>query len=164
LEDAGQVIMESTKVGYLRESAPDGKKWEANPGWYKNMKRNAATLTGPTSKALGGPLAGKYEFAQINLRRMKNSLRKNVNVTKKEVVVDYMPSVQDRAEMTDFGREGKIILNSTSGNKTIEMSVSITPRTHLGVAKDIPRLGFKTDPQHIAEIFGNMVDEHLNVL
>jgi hypothetical protein len=160
LEDAGQIIMESTKAGYLREKAPDGKAWSPNPSWYKTMKRGAATLTGPTSKALGGPLTGKYEFAQINLKRMKNALTKKVNMTRKEVVVKYSRDVERRAEITQLGGEGQMILSSTSGGGTINMSVNVQARPHLGVADNWERLGFKTDVQHILDAFEGTVDKH----
>jgi len=161
LEDAGQIIMESTKAGYLREKGPDGTKWNDNPSWYKVMKRNAATLTGPTSKALGGVLAGKYEFAQINLKRMKNSLIKDVNTAQKKVTIQYDSDARDRAQVTQLGGEGRLILNSVGGGGTIEMSVNVQARPHLGVAENWQRLGFKTDVQHILEAFEGMVDKHL---
>lgn len=160
LEDAGQVIINSTKVGYTREVSPDGKTWTPNPSWYKAMKRGAATLTGPTSKAVGGVLAGKYEFAQINLKRMKNALLKDVDQVGKKVTIKYEPDVEDRATATQLGTEGKLILNSTSGKGTIEMSVKIEARPHLGVAENWQRLGYKTDVQHILEIFEGTVDKH----
>jgi hypothetical protein len=125
------------------------------------MKRGAATLTGPTSKAVGGVLAGKYEFAQINLKRMKNSLRKKVDMAMHEVVIDYESGVQARADATHYGEEGKLILNSTSGNKTIEMTVNIEERPHLGVAEKYKRLGYKDDVTHILEVFEGLVDDHL---
>ena len=53
----------------------------------------------------------------------------------------------------------KIILNS-SGGKSVELNVKVQPRVHLGVADIVPRLGGKTDTQHIMEIFGNIVDRH----
>jgi hypothetical protein len=160
LEDAGQVIMESTKVGYLKEKDASGAKWNPNPSWYSSMKRGSATLTGPTSKKVGGALAGKYEFAQINMKRMKNALIKTVDTAKKNVTIEYSPDVKDRAELTQLGGEGKLILNSTSGSGTIEMSVKIQGRTHLGVAENWQRLGYKTDVQHILQIFEEMIDDH----
>jgi hypothetical protein len=160
LEDAGQVIINSTKVGYVKEKGPDGKKWQPNPSWYKSMKRNAATLTGPTSKSLGGALAGKYEFAQINLKRMKNSLQKNVDESKRQVVIKYDPDVEDRATRTQLGGEGKLILNSVGGSGGFEMSVNIQARPHLGVANTWQRLEYKTDVQHILDIFEGTVDKH----
>jgi hypothetical protein len=160
LEDAGQVIINSTKVGYLKEKGPEGTPWKPNPSWYKTMKRGAATLTGPTSKAVGGPLAGKYEFAQINLKRMKNTLIKDVDQVGKKVTIHYEPDVEDRARTTQLGGEGKMILNSTSGSGTIEMSVNIQARPHLGVAENWTRLEYKTDVQHILQIFEGTVDKH----
>lgn len=160
LEDAGQVIINSTKVGYTREKGPEGTTWPVNPSWYKTMKRGAATLTGPTSKGVGGVLAGKYEFAQINLKRMKNALIKNVDEPQKKVTIKYELDVEDRATATQLGTEGKLILNSTSGKGTIEMSVSIQARPHLGVAENWQRLGYKTDVQHILAVFEGTVDKH----
>ena len=162
LEDAGQIIINSTKAGYLKEKGPDGGKWPPNPSWYKAMKRGAATLTGPTSKALGGVLAGKYEFAQINLKRMRNALLKDVDEPGKKVTIKYEPDVEDRAQLTQLGGEGKMILASTSGSGTIEMSVNIQARTHLGVAENWQRLDYKTDVQHILEAFEGMVDKHFD--
>jgi hypothetical protein len=40
------------------------------------------------------------------------------------------------------------------------MSVKIQPRVHLGVAENYARLGFKTDVQHILEVFDSMLDDH----
>lgn len=160
LEDAGQVIINSTHVGYQKQVSPEGKAWEPNPSWYKAMKRGAATLTGPTSKSIGGVLAGKYEFAQINLKRMKNALIKEVDKTQRKVTIKYEPDVEKRAELTQLGGEAQMILNATSGTGTIQMSVHIQTRPHLGVAENWARLGYKTDIQHILEIFEGTVDKH----
>jgi hypothetical protein len=160
LEDAGQVIMESTKVGYLKEKSPDGKVWSPNPPWYKAMKRGAATLTGPTSKTVGGVLAGKYEFAQVNFERMKNALTKDVDMAQKKVTIEYGSGVKQRAELTQLGGEATMILNSATGGGTINMNVKIQARPHLGVAESWQRLGFKTDVRHILEIFEGVVDKH----
>ena len=160
LEDAGQVIINSTQAGYLRQRGPDGQSWPDNPPWYRMMKRGAAPLTGPTSRAVGGALAGRYEFAQINMRRMKNALIKDVNEPQKRVTIKYEPDVEARARATQLGEEGTIILNSVSGSGTIEMSVNIQARPHLGVADSWQRLGFRTDVQHILDIFEGVVDRH----
>jgi hypothetical protein len=162
LEAAGQVIINSTKVGYQKQVGPDGKKWSDNPPWYKAMKGGSQVLTGPTSAAVkGGPYAGNFAFSKVNPDRMRNSLIKMVSVAEKKVTVKYAPRVEPRAELTQEGGEGKIILNSTSGNKSVTLNVDITPRTHLGVAENYNRLGFKTDPQHIEAVFGGMMDDVL---
>jgi hypothetical protein len=159
LEDAGQVIINSTKVGYQKQKGPDGKKWSDNPPWYKEMKGGSAPLTGPTSKAIkGGPLAGRYQFSKVNPKRMRNALIKEISVAQKKVTVRYETRVEPRAEITQLGGESKIVLNSTTGNKNMNINVSITPRPHLGIAEDWQRLGYKTDTQHIEELFGFMVD------
>jgi hypothetical protein len=160
LEDAGQIVINSTKAGFLKQIGPDGKKWSENPSWYKTMKRGAAVLTGPTSKSIGGVLAGKYEFAQINLTRMKNSLRKKVSTVNTEVVIDYLPGAQKRARATDLGDEAKMILKSVGGDKIITMTVNIEPRKHLAIAENYARLGYKDDIAHILEVFEGLVDNH----
>jgi hypothetical protein len=162
LEDAGQIVINSTKVGYQKQKGPDGQVWSDNPSWYKVMKGGSAPLTGPTSVAIkGGPLAGKYNFASVNTKRMRNSLIKEVSVAQKTVTVKYDRDAEARAEITQKGGESKIVLNSTSGTKSMTINVKVIPRPHLGIAEKWQRLGFKTDVQHIHELFGGMVDDIL---
>lgn len=161
LEDSGQLIVQSTHVGYLKETSPEGKKWEKNSNWYKQAKGGAAILTGPTSKKIhAGPFAGRYEFAKINLKRMRNSLMVRVEGTEK-AYVEYENDVKKRASLTQYGGESKLILKSTTGKKNLELSIDVTPRPHLGVAEKIARIGGKTDPQNIEDIFSMMVDKHI---
>lgn len=161
LEDSGQLIVQSTHVGYLKETSPEGEKWEKNPDWYKQAKGGAAILTGPTSKTIhAGLFAKRYEFANINLKRMRNSLMVRVEGTEK-AYVEYEVDVRERASLTQYGGESKLVLKSTTGKKNLELSINITPRPHLGVAEKIARIGGKTDPQHIEQIFAQMVDKHI---
>lgn len=161
LEDSGTFIIESTHVSYLKTISPEGKKWEKNPDWYKKAKGGAAILTGPTSKTIyAGPFAGRYEFASINLKRMRNSLMVRVEGAEK-AYVEYEIDVKERASLTQHGGESKLILRSTTGKKNLELNVNIAPRPHLGVAEKIARIGGKTDPQHIENIFSKMVDKHI---
>lgn len=159
LSDAGQVIINSTQVGFVKRTGPDGKEWPKNPEWYSRMKKGAAVLTGPTTKNIGGPLGSRYEFLHVNQQRMKNSLRKTV--TQDKVVIDYEPQAQKRAELTQFGGEAKMMLASKTGGENIELNLKIQKRPHLGVADKVPRLGSKTDSDHVADIFSEMIDKHL---
>lgn len=161
LQDSGSFIIESTHVGYLKATSPEGKKWTENPDWYKQAKGEAAILTGPTSKTIhAGLFAKRYEFANINLKRMRNSLMVRVEGTEK-AYVEYEVDVRERASLTQYGGESKLVLKSTTGKKNLELSINITPRPHLGVAEKIARIGGKTDPQHIEQIFAQMVDKHI---
>lgn len=118
-------------------------------------------MTGPTSKKIhAGPFAGRYEFAKINLKRMRNSLMVRVEGTEK-AYVEYESDVRERASLTQHGGESKLILKSTTGKKNLELSINVAPRPHLGVAEKIARIGGKTDPQHIENIFSKMVDKHI---
>lgn len=161
LEDSGTFIIESTHVGYLDEKSPDGDKWEENPQWYKQAKGEAAILTGPTShKIHGGPFADKYKFANIHKRRMRNSLMVRVE-GETRAVVEYMTSVKKRADITQYGGESKMILKSTVGKSDLVIDLNVIPRPHLGVADSYARVGGKTDPEHIIDIFSLMVDKHI---
>jgi len=153
LSDAGQVIINSTKAGYLEERGPGGEKWADNPEWYKVMKGGAAVLTGPTRKSISGGTYSGWEFSSINTRRMKNSLVKHVTSTK--VTVEYMQVVKERAELTQKG--GSSEMKIIKGSRENVIDVNVQARPHLGVAENWMRLGSKTDPEHIEEIFGDMI-------
>lgn len=160
LEDAGQVIILSTNVGYTRGVDPEGNKWAPNPSWYSDMKGGSAPLTGPTSTSIqGGQWSGSFEFKKINMIRMKNALEKDVG--KSSVTVRYMPSVDERAQATQEGGPGTIeLVNKKTGN-TVQVNVNIQPRKHLGIADKYARLGGKTDIEHIIDIFESMVSAKL---
>jgi hypothetical protein len=161
LEDSGQLIVQSTHVGYSKETSPEGEKWTENPDWYKQAKGGAAILTGPTSKTIhAGLFAKRYEFANINPKRMRNSLMVRVEGAEK-AYVEYEVDVRERASLTQYGGESKLVLKSTTGKKNLELSINVTPRPHLGVAEKIARIGGKTDPQHIEQIFAQMVDKYI---
>lgn len=161
LEDIGQIIMASTQKGYDLQKSPDGTKWPDNVSWYKEMKGGAAILTGPTSRSIGGPLVGKYEFAVINTRRMKNSLIKTVDAIAGRVQIEYDIMAEDRAELTQVGGEGFLVLNATSSSKKIIYNIKIQPRPHLGIAEKYARVPPKTDPEWIESIVSTMMDNIL---
>lgn len=162
LEDAAQIIINSTKVGYQREISPEGVPWVKNPMWYKEMKGGAATLTGPTGTTVyGGRYGGRYTFANISLKRMKNSLMRTIDMFEESATVEYEREARDRAALTQEGGEGRIMLNSIGGSRSLTLNVRIQARPHLGIADHFPRLGIRTDPEHIANVFSQMVDEHI---
>lgn len=161
LEDSGTFIITSTHVGYLSETGPEGEKWEENVQWYKQAKGEAAILTGPTSRTIhDGPFKDKYEFARINKKRMRNALIVRVEGTEK-AYVEYEADVKERASLTQYGGESKLILKSTTGRKNLEIDLEVIPRPHLGVADRYARIGGKTDSEHIEDIFSQMVDKHI---
>jgi len=157
LIDSGQIIQNSTKIGYLKEISPEGRSWAKNPEWYLLMKGNAAVLTGPTSKTIPrGKYSKKYEFASINHKRMKNSLVQNVYGTSK-VIVQYDKEAAKRANITQFGGESVMVLNPIAGGKQKKLKIKVKARPHLGVAEKFPRMGGKSDSDHILEIFSRVV-------
>ncbi len=166
-KDAVQVVLNSTKVGYMDEVSPDGKKWQSNVEWYSLMKGKSATLTGPLStKIKGGNYAQLFAFANTNKKRMKNSLIWNINVQQKEAIIEYDSDAADRAEVTQLGGEAKLILSATGegffGGGNLEIDMEIPARPHLGLSKTYARLGGKTDPELIEEIFAGMYDRSLS--
>jgi hypothetical protein len=156
LNDAGQVIINSTKVGYVSERSPGGEAWAKNPEWYKIMKGGAATLTGPTKKKISGGRFSGYSFKDINQARLKNTLIKTTTSTSVTVRYKKQGAIQERAEINQYGGESKMILLSPSGNE-VTLDINVQARPHLGVAALWARLGDKTDPAHIEEIFGDMI-------
>jgi hypothetical protein len=167
LEDAGQVIINSTKIGYQRQIDPEGNRWPNNPAWYAEMKGTTSVLTGPSSATIrGGRYAGRYTFQDVNVNRMQNLLSTYVNTILKFVQVYYQEGSLatgegDRSQLTQQGGEGTIILTSTTGGPSLELNVTVQPRVHLGVAEDYARMGTKTDSEHVAEVFGVLIDKHL---
>ncbi len=161
LNDIGQVILNSTKVGYMRRISPDGKAWASNPPWYAELKRGAAPLTGPINKSVGGRLAGKYEFAHINTARMKNTLFRKIHLRQGSVEVTYPSSVQPRAKLNQVGGSSVLQLTSVKSGKPIEFNVKVQARPHLGIADKYARMGGKTDVAHIDEIINNMVGKKI---
>ena len=163
LEDAGQVIINSTKVGYTKRISPDGVEWPSNSAWYAAMKGQDSPLTGPIStKIQGGRWSKNYEFLAVNAQRMANSLIKRVETYAKRVTVEYEDNVQPRADVTQIGGESALMLRKTSGG-VLELKVNIQPRVHTGIADRYYRLGFKTDVDHIMEAFDALIDRHFTV-
>ena len=161
-KDAVQVVLNSTKVGYMKEISPDGKDWTSNVEWYSLMKGKSATLTGPLStKIKGGTFVGKYVFAETNSKRMKNSLIWEVFVSRKEAIIEYDSDSKERAAITQEGGEADLILNSIAGGPNLVLDITIPARPHLGVSKTYSRLGGKTDPELIEEIFGEMYERSI---
>ncbi len=162
LKDAVQVVLNSTKIGYMREITPDGEDWLPNTEWYELMKGGAATLTGPLStKVKGGTFAGGYVFSKTNKKRMKNSLVWEVFASQKKAIIEYDRESEIRAEITQAGGEADLILNSTTGGPDIILDITIPARPHLGISRTYSRLGGKTDPELIEEIFAGMYDRSL---
>jgi len=139
LKDCVQVVLNSTKIGYMEEVSPDGKKWLPNAEWYRVMKGGSATLTGPLStKIKGGNYAELFTFADTNKKRMKNSLIWDVNVSQKSAIIEYDSEAKERAEITQLGGEAKLILNASGGgflSGNLEIDLIVPPRPHLGVSK-----------------------------
>jgi len=166
-KDAVQVVLNSTKVGYMEEVSPDGKKWQSNVEWYSTMKGNSATLTGPLSTAIkGGNYADLFSFANTNKKRMKNSLIWNVDVQKKEAKIEYDSDAEERAGITQAGGEAKLILSATGsgffGGGDLEIDITIPARPHLRLSKTYSRLGGKSDPELSQEIFADMYGKSVN--
>ncbi len=161
-KDAVQVVLNSTKIGYMDEVSPDGDQWEPNAEWYMNMKGSAATLTGPLStKIKGGTFEGKYIFSKTNKKRMKNSLIWDVDVSQKKAIIEYDRDAEYRAEVTQEGGEENLILSSTVGGPDIMLDITLPSRPHLGLSNTYSRLGGKTDPELIEEIFGEMYERSI---
>lgn len=162
LKDAVQVVLNSTKVGYMKEISPDGEDWIPNTEWYSLMKGKSATLTGPLStKIKGGTFAGEYVFAKTNKKRMKNSLIWEVFASQKRAIIEYETDAKERAAITQEGGEADLILNSIVGGPDIMLDVTVPSRPHLGISRTYSRLGGKTDPELIEEIFAGMYDRSL---
>ena len=160
LEAAGQVMILSTQVGYTKGIDPEGNKWAPNPSWYSQMKGGSSPLTGPTSKAVqGGRWSGTYEFREINSIRMRNALEKDVGSN--SVTIRYMPSVNERAKLTQEGGSGTIELVNLKNGNTLSVNVQVQPREHLGIAENYARFGGKTDIRHIMDIFEDLVDKSI---
>jgi len=151
LNDAVQVILNSTKQRYMEQVSPDGKPWIPNAEFYREMKGGAAVLTGPiSSKIKGGPYAGKYEFSETSKKRMKNSLIHEVESALKRATIFYDSESDERAGLHQYGGEAKLVLSSTTGGKDLTLLLDIPARPHLGVSQD--------DAARIEEVFGAMID------
>jgi hypothetical protein len=160
LNDAGQIILQSTEIGFMKQIAPDGSKWKDNPEWWKKMKGGAAILTGPTTQSVDKSHwagAAGYKFKKVNIKRMKNSLVKTVEVGGKKVTINYESTVRTRADLNQYGGRSEIELVHDTRDPLI-FNVEIAARPHLGVATAYRRLGAKTDPEHIEAIIGTLVD------
>ena len=156
LREAGQIMINSTHAGYLKQRGPGGETWQANVPWYSEAKGAAATLTGPTSKRMYGSIYEGYEFAKINLKRMRNSLLARVEGAER-VIINYDAAASERADITQSGGPSKLNIISPQGT-TFEIDLELPPRPHLGVAENYFRMGSATDPDHVREVFGSMVD------
>lgn len=158
LDDSAQIMINSTQAGFVLRQSPSGNPWAKNPEWYATMKRGAAPLTGPASKKVGGPWASKYEFAQVNAKRMKNSLIKKVD--SKKAVIEYDSAAKLRASITQHGGMSEMKLVRKDGGPALVFDIKVRPRPHLGIADKVPRL-MKTDTSLIMDLFDAMVDKKL---
>jgi len=164
MEDSLQIILQSTLMGYVKRQAPDGTPWRPNAAWYSEMKGGGSPNVGPISKNIqGGPLAGTYEFSQVNRKRMMHSLMKTNNVT--SGVVQYEQAARQRAALTQNGGSSEIRLVRKAGvgpgpGQDLVFNVQSIERPHLGVAT-YPRIGSRTDAQWIEHYFGEEVETQL---
>jgi len=151
LNDAVQVILISTKRRYMEQVSPDGERWMPNSPDYAEMKGQESVLTGPISKKIkGGELAGKFEFANIPTKRMKNSLIHEVNSALKQATIFYDSESDERASLHQFGGEAKLVLVSTTTGRERNMLFTVPARPHLGISDD--------DADKIEEIFATQAD------
>lgn len=159
MEDSLQIILQSTMMGFMKRSSPDGTPWKTNPTWYQLMKGQDSPLTGPVSKeVLGGPFAGLYQFEKVNTKRMKNCLVKTNKTT--SGLVDYGYGAEERAALTQGGGESEMTLVQKSGVGTgqkLVFDVKVAERPHLGAAT-YPRIGGKNDAEWIQQYFGDAVE------
>jgi len=162
LRDSAQVIINSTRAGFLRGVGPDGRNWPENPEWYQVMKGTTRVLYGPTSSSVhGGSWANNWEFAEVNDRRMIDSM--TVSVSGRSAVVSFEPEVIDRAELNEEGGESTMMLRSTAGRPNMEIDINVRARPILGIAVDFARLGSRTDDEHIISIWSDLWDDAIEV-
>lgn len=158
LFESGQIVINSTQLGYMKKKSPEGKAWAPNPEWYIAMKGGSAPLIGPSSKRImGGRYSKNYEFADVSSKSMRNSLE----VTRKgfySVEIGYDTKSRKRAYRMQKGGSSKMILKSTHGGHNVEIDLKVKARPHLGVADKFTRLGSKTDPDHVEKVFGDMFE------
>lgn len=159
MENSLQIIMNSTLVGYVTRTSPQGDSWAANPSWWQAMKGQNSPNTGPVSKTLqGGPFARSYELAKVNPKRMKNSLIKKNSVF--TGTVQYDTEAKKRAEITQHGGSAILKLRHKTSGRQIAFNVNVLSRPHLGIAT-YPRVGSRTDGEWIEYYFGNEIELQL---
>lgn len=157
--DAAQVIVNSTLMGYVTRTAPDGSPWKPNAIWWSEMKGQTSPLTGPiTSTIKGGRSAGRYKLAKVNAKRMKNSLK--TIIKSDSALIEYDSDVKERARITQFGLESEMRLVSLTGGADLVFNVKNIERPHLGVATG-PRIAPYPDAVWIERIFGDKVQTKL---
>jgi hypothetical protein len=164
MDDSLQIIMQSTQMGFEKNSAPDGKPWKVSPGWWADIKGHDTPLSGPmTSTIKYGPLKDAYKLKGVNARRMFNSLIKK---REGEVgIVTYMASAKDRALDTQVGAKGTIEfvpINASNSpyDQTLVFNVDMIERPHLGLST-YNRIGDKTDAEWVEFYFGEQMDIEL---
>jgi hypothetical protein len=170
LNQVGQIVVNSTKIGYLRRISPNGQPWAPNSEFWALMKGHDTPLVGPAGKTIygGWPKRAGYQFKKVNPRRMQNSLLKRVSIWEKKVEIEYEASVRERAIKTQRGGMGEVLIEKVESvtwgrakTKEVALKFKIPPRPHLGIADKFPRMGSKTDPQHIEENIVRFVEKHI---
>jgi len=158
LADSAQIIINSTRVGWLSGIGPEGTLWPENPEWYKLMKGTDRVLYGPDSSTIvGGKYARNYEFQSPSSSHMIDSM--TVVVDETMAVVSFEDQAYERAEINELGLESTLILRSTRGGDNLEMDINLQQRALLGIAVDFQRLGSNTDDEHIIDIWSRMWDD-----
>jgi len=160
----GQVVINSTKIGYMKRVSPNGIPWAPNSEFWAMLKGHDTPLVGPASKTIygGWPKRAGYQFKKVNRRRMQNSLLKRVSIMEKKVEIEYEASVRERALKTQRGGKSQVVLEKTDDSEAqVILNFRIPKRPHLGIADKFARMGGKTDPQHIEENVVKVVDSKL---
>lgn len=157
MRDAAQIVLNSTKLGYTRKIDPELKPWAENPPWYKEMKGNAARLSGPITKKIQKGRFKNWEFVKVNTTRMANELKKRV--TEDSATVYYSEKAKERANITQFGGMSKMEIKKDK--KKIEFNINVRPRIHLGISDKYSRIPGGSDIYFIELAILKMIDEKL---
>lgn len=140
LQATGNAIITSIKRGYEVSKAPDGNTWPDNPEWWQRIKGHLQPNI--------GILRGRKTPPQFkaNRKHMKDSLRKRIDVSKKQVIIDYEPDVHERAVKTHFGTD------------------KIQKRPHLGFSTWGRHSSGKPDDEAVLDIFYEIISLNMQNL
>lgn len=134
------------KERWIKRVSPEGVSWIKNNPMWAEIKGQSTPLTGITQ---GTTRTWKGIKFTGNLVHMRSSLQKKVYANR--VVFYYPDSVKDRAEATQFGRKGAILIGISATGKERTFTFDIPARPHTGIGPE--------DANNIEKIFGDGVSE-----
>ena len=134
LDQAAWHWLSQHKARWVKQESPEGERWAPNNRMWAEIKGQSTPLTGITQ---GTTRTWKGIQFTGNTIHMRSALQKKVAIEKVEFF--YPPTVKERAQITQDGKKGAILIGF-EGGKERRFVFDIPARPHTGIGSDDVKL------------------------